>query len=663
MTTYPNLFSALDVGPLQLANRMLMGSMHTGLEDIPGLERLAAFLGRRAEGGCALMVTGGFSTNAEGRLKDGAASFDAPEQIADHRRVTDAVHDAGGRVLLQMLHAGRYGYHADIVAPSALQAPIAPHVPREMTAQDIERTLQSFARTAAMAREAGYDGAEIMGSEGYLLTQFLAPRTNHRTDEWGGTPENRMRFPLEVVRRVRAAADADFVIMFRMSVLDLVDGAPDPAEALDFARALEAAGVDIINSGIGWHEAPVPTIAQAVPDAAFVTDTARIREAVSIPVVASNRINSPEVAERVVAAGQADMISMARPFLADADFVAKAEAGRAAAINTCIACNQSCLDHYFTGKVTSCVVNPVACFETELTLTPAANPRRVAVVGGGPAGLAAAERAARCGHKVTLFEAAPEIGGQFNLAKRVPGKAVFAETLRYFTNSLTGAGVEMRLGQAARAPALAAEGFDDVILATGVVARRPDIPGIENANVVGYADVLSGAAEPQGNVVIIGGGGIGFDVALYLLEAGAPSYTDPAAFRAAWIDGAQEPAQTFKGAVTMVQRSPGPMGRGLGKSTGWIHRAALKRHRVRQVTGVTYERIDAEGLHILSEDGPQCLAADWIVVCAGQEPLADLAEPLAEAGIGVHLIGGAKQATGLDAARAIREGVSITSTL
>ena len=662
MSAYPNLFSGLDVGPLRLPNRVLMGSMHTGLEDIAGLERLAAFLARRAAGGCALLVTGGFSTNAEGRLKDGAASFDRPEQIPDHARVTRAVHDAGGHVLLQMLHAGRYGYHADIVAPSALQAPIAPQAPREMTEDDIERTLQSFDATADMAKAAGYDGVEIMGSEGYLLTQFLAPRTNHRTDGWGGSAENRMRFPLEVVRRVRAAAGRDFVIMFRMSVLDLVEGAPDPEETLDFARALEAAGVDILNSGIGWHEAPVPTIAQAVPDAAFATDTARIRAAVDIPVVASNRINAPAVAERVLAAGQADMVSLARPFLADADFVAKAKAGRAEAINTCIACNQSCLDHYFTGKVTSCVVNPEACFETELVLAETAHPKRIAVVGGGPAGLAAAAAAAGRGHAVTLFEAAVEIGGQFNLARRVPGKAVFGETLRYFANRLAEEGVELRLGAAARADALIAEGFDDVVLATGVAPRRPDIPGIDGAHVVGYAEVLSGGVELQGKIVIIGGGGIGFDVALYLLETGEASYIDPAVFRAQWIDGATEYAADGPN-ITMVQRSPGPMGRGLGKSTGWIHRAALKRHGVRQVSGATYERIDADGLHIVLEDGAQCLAADWIVVCAGQEPLAELAAPLTEAGIAVHAIGGAKAASGLDAARAIREGVSLAATL
>ncbi|MEK9754662.1 MAG: FAD-dependent oxidoreductase [Rhodospirillaceae bacterium] len=665
---YPKLFTPIRVGHLELANRVLMGSMHTGLEDIPGLARLAAFLGARARGGAALLVTGGFSPIAAGRLKDGAASFDAPEQVADHRRVTQAVHEGGGRVLLQVLHAGRYGYHADIVAPSAIKAPIAPTVPREMTAADIEDTIAAFAATASLAKQAGYDGVEIMGSEGYLLTQFLAPRTNHRSDEWGGSPANRMRFPLEVVRAVRAAAGPDFVIMFRISVLDLVEGAPEPAETLAFARELEAAGVEVLNSGIGWHEAPVPTIAQAVPPAAFARETARFKAALSIPLVASNRINMPEIAEAVLAAGQADMVSMARPFLADADFVAKAGAGRADTINICIACNQSCLDHYFTGKVTSCLVNPVACFETELVLAPAARPKKIAVVGAGPGGLAAADAAQRRGHAVTLFEAAGEIGGQFNLAKRIPGKAVFADTLLYFRPPLAEAGVEVRLGVRAEAKDLIAEGFDAVVLATGITPRRPNFPGIDGANVTSYVDVLSGRVKPEGRVVIIGGGGIAFDTALYLLEAGDASFTDADAFRTTWIEPAKIDAPPVGGpgtspGVTMVQRSQGAMGRSLGKSTGWIHRAALRRHGVRQVTGAAYERIDDAGLHIVVEGKAECLAADWIVVCAGQEPQADLAAPLAAAGIPVHRIGGAKAASGLDAAQAIREGVELASNL
>jgi 2,4-dienoyl-CoA reductase (NADPH2) len=662
---YPNLFRPIRVGHLELANRALMGSMHTGLEDLAGLERLAAFLGARANGGAALIVTGGFSPIAAGRLKDGAASFDHAGQVADHRRVTEAVHAGGGRVLLQVLHAGRYGYHADIVAPSAIKAPIAPQVPREMTEADIQATVEAFANTARLAKEAGYDGVEIMGSEGYLLAQFLAPRTNRRTDRWGGSLENRMRLPLDVVRAVRAAAGADFVIMYRISVLDLVEDAPTPDDTLVFARELEAAGADVLNSGIGWHEAPVPTIAQAVPPAAFAADTARIRSAVSIPVIASNRINTPEIAEAVLAVGAADMVSMARPFLADADFVAKADAGRADAINTCIACNQSCLDHYFTGKVTSCMVNPFACYETELVTAPAEKCKRVAVVGAGPGGLAAAVTAAGRGHAVTLFEAAAEIGGQFNLAKRVPGKAVFAETIRYFQGRLDDAGVEVRLGATADAAALAAAGFDAVVLASGITPRHADIPGIDNAaNVAGYVDVLSGRVEPKGRIVIIGGGGIAFDTALYLLEADDPSFTDPVAFRAAWIDiGPAAPNRRGGPEITLVQRSPGPMGKSLGKSTGWIHRAVLRRHGVRQITGAQYLGIDGDGLHIDLEGKRECLDADWIIVCAGQEPLVDLAAPLAGAGIAVHTIGGAKESIGLDAARAIREGVEIATII
>jgi 2,4-dienoyl-CoA reductase (NADPH2) len=663
---YLNLFRPICVGHLELANRILMGSMHTGLEDLAGLERLAAFLGARANGGAALIVTGGFSPIAAGRLKDGAASFDHAGQVADHCRVTEAVHAGGGRVLLQVLHAGRYGYHADIVAPSAIKAPIAPQVPREMTEADIDATVQAFANTARLAKEAGYDGVEIMGSEGYLLTQFLAPRTNRRTDPWGGPLENRMRLPLGVVRAVRAAAGADFVIMYRISVLDLVEDAPTPDETLVFARELEAAGVDVLNSGIGWHEAPVPTIAQAVPPAAFAADTARIKAAVTIPVVASNRINTPEIAEAVLAAGDADMVSLARPFLADADFVAKADAGRADAINTCIACNQSCLDHYFTGKVTSCLVNPFACYETELVAVPAAIPKRIAVVGAGPGGLAAAATAATRGHAVTLFEAADRLGGQFNLAMRVPGKAVFAETIRYFRNRLDEAGVDVRLNARADGAALAAAGFDAVVLASGIAPRRPDIPGIDNgANVAGYVDVLSGRVEPKGRILIIGGGGIAFDTALYLLEAGDPSFTDPTAFRTAWIDsGTATPARLDGGSeITMVQRSQGPMGKALGKSTGWIHRAVLRHHGVRQITAAQYLGIDGNGLHIEVEGRRECLGADWVVVCAGQESLADLAPPLIEAGIEVHTIGGAKESAGLDAARAIREGVEIATII
>jgi 2,4-dienoyl-CoA reductase (NADPH2) len=661
MNAYPHLFEPIRVGHLTLPNRAVMGSMHTDLEDTDDLGRLAAFLGERAKGGCTLMVTGGFSPDGPGRLKPGAGVFDSEDQVPEHRRVTDAVHAAGGHVLLQVLHAGRYGMHEDIVAPSAIQSPINRFQPREMTAADIEATIAAFGNTARLAKKAGYDGVEVMGSEGYLLTEFLAPRTNQRSDDWGGSAENRMRLPLEVVRRVRTEAGADFVIMFRLSVLDLVPDAPDADETLAFARALEGAGVDIVNSGIGWHEAPIPTIAQAVPRAAFAADTARIKSVLTIPIVTSNRINTPEMAERVLADGQADMVSLARPFLADADFVAKAEAGEAVAINTCIACNQACLDNYFEGKTTSCLVNPRAGRETELTVKPATSPKRVCVVGAGPGGLAAADVLSRRGHHVVLMEAADQIGGQFNLARRIPGKYEFDETLRYFRHRLEAGGVDVRLGHTADADGLLQEGFADVVLATGVMPRRPDLPGVEGTNVVGYGDVLTGRAEVGLNVVIIGGGGIAFDVALYLLERGEASFTDPAAFRATWIDGAEpDPARH---AITMVQRSDGPMGRGLGKTTGWIHRAALKRRGVQQVTGAEYEKIDAAGLHVRVDGEPRLLVADTVILCAGQEPLDELSRPLKAAGVGVHVIGGAKSAKGLDAERAIREAWELAARI
>ena len=662
MTNYPHLFEPIRVGHLTLSNRILMGSMHTGLEDKDRFERLAVFLGSRAEGGCQLMVTGGFSPNAEGRLKNGAAVFDDKSQIVEHRRVTGAVHAGGGHVLLQVLHSGRYGNHADNVGPSPIQAPINRHTPREMTSDDIVATIDAYGNTAKLAKEAGYDGIEVMGSEGYLLTEFLAPRTNRREDEWGGSSENRMRLPLEVVHRTRAEVGDDFVIMFRLSVLDLVDNAQPADEALVFARELEAAGVDIINSGIGWHEAPIPTIAQAVPRAAFVADTLRIKDAVDIPVVVSNRLNTPEVAESVLAQGFGDMVSLARPFLADADFVAKAKAGAAAAINTCIACNQACLDNYFVGKVASCLVNPRACFETEINWGPADETKRIAVVGAGPAGLAAADVLARRGHDVTLIEAADRIGGQLNLARRIPGKNEFDETLRYFRYHLDEGGVEMRLGVRAEADKLIEARYDDVVLASGVTPRRPDLAGLDGENHSNYADVLSGNVEVGKRVVIIGGGGIAFDVALYLLESGDASFTEPEAFRAHWVDTDGGPLES-RHAITMVQRSDGPMGRSLGKTTGWIHRATLKRHGVKQVCGATYEKISADGLHITLDSEPRLLEADTVILCAGQEPLFDLEAPLIDAGINVHRIGGATEAIGLDAERAIREGMKLAARL
>jgi len=532
-----------------------------------------------------------------------------------------------------------------------------------MTAGDIEATISDFVHSAELAKAAGYDGVEIMGSEGYLLTQFMATRTNQRDDDWGGSFANRARLTLEVVRRTRAAVGKGFVIMFRLSVLDLVDGGLNEAEIVDLAQAVEAAGADILNSGIGWHEAPIPTIAQAVPRAAFVDHTAKLKGKVGIPLVASNRINTPEVAEEVIAAGRADMVSMARPFLADPAFVAKAETGRAEEINTCIACNQACLDRYFVGRVSSCLVNPRACHETTLTIATATQKKRVAVAGAGVAGLAAAVTAAERGHAVTLFEAAQDVGGQFNLARNVPGKYEFDETLRYFRTMLAKTGVTVKLGTRATPEVLSADDYDEVVLAAGVVPRRPNIDGIDGSRVAGYGDILNGAVRAGSRVAIIGGGGIAFDVALYLLEAGDPAFTDPVAFRRSW--GIGEPLRDIepRHQITMLQRTQGPMGRGLGKTTGWIHRAVLKRNRVRQLSGVVYRRIDADGVHIERDRVAETIAADTVVICAGQEPLNDLMRPLEAAGVSVHVVGGAREAKELDAERAIREGMEVAARI
>ncbi len=657
MTDYPHLFTPIQIGPLTLPNRIIMGSMHTKLEEIAGLERLTAYFIERVQGGCSLIITGGFSPNVEGQLSAGAATFNGNANVDDHRRMTDAIHAAGGHIVLQILHAGRYGRHDGIVAPSPVRSPINRETPRQMTADDIERTIEDFAVAAALAQRAGYDGVEIMGSEGYLISQFVAPRTNHRDDDWGGDFDNRIRLPVEIVRRTRDRVGADFIVMYRLSVLDLVDGGSTEDETILLARAVEAAGATLLNSGIGWHEAKVPTIAQAVPAAAFTTATARLMGKVSIPLIAANRINTPEVAEAVLAAGDADMVSLARPFLADPDFVAKAEAGRRSELNVCIACNQACLDHIFSGRLCSCLVNPRACHETEIVWDTAETPRRIAVVGAGPAGMAAASVAAERGHSVTLLDAASEIGGQFTVARRVPGKAVFDETLRYFGNRLTAAGVVIRLNQ--RVTTADLSDFDAVVLATGVTPRQPPIDGIEHPMVAGYLGVLGGATVGR-RVAIIGGGGIAFDVALYLL-ADIDGGVD--AFRREWgLDGAPDD-DAPRHAITMLQRSDGPMGRGLGKTTGWIHRATLKRKGVRQVSGVTYQRIDDAGLHITVNDEEQLIEADTIIICAGQEPQAELLAPLGEAGIESHLIGGALKAGELDAKRAIEEGMRLAASL
>ncbi len=660
MPHYPHLFRPLEVGGAVLPNRILMGSMHTGLEARPdGMARLAAFYAERAAGGAALIVTGGFSPNEAVNLGPHRAQFSSSDDVKWHRPIPHAVHEAGGRILLQLLHSGRYGFHGRIVAPSALKAPINPQAPREMTGAEIEQTIADFATGAALAREAGYDGVEIMGSEGYLITQFLAGRTNRRTDEWGGALANRMRFATEIVRRARAAAGRDFIVIYRLSALELVEGGLEAGEIIEVARAVEAAGASLLNTGIGWHEARIPTIAQAVPRGAFAWATRRMKEAVRIPVVASNRINDPETAEAILARGDADMVSLARAWLAEPRFAAKAKAGDRAGINVCIACNQACLDHYFVGKSVSCVVNPRAGRETKLLFPGVREKKRIAVVGGGPAGLSCACIAAERGHEVTLYETSAELGGQFKLAAKVPGKQEFGESVAYFGERLRRAGAKVLLNRSPKEEEL--REFDDVVLATGVRPRRPAIPGIEHRTVVGYAEVLSGRAQPGPRVAILGMGGIGFDVALYLVGRGSRAALDAQAFARHWGIGADgrlaapapETAPAFR--ITMMQRSERPFGHSLGRTTGWVHRAELARCGVRMLKGVDYRRIDDEGVHIRVAGEETVVACDTVIVCAGQEPLREFAA--------AHVIGGAREAGELDAERAILEGAELAATL
>ncbi|MFG3506664.1 FAD-dependent oxidoreductase [Streptomyces sp. NPDC047821] len=668
---YPHLLSPLDLGFTTLPNRVLMGSMHVGLEEAEnGFARMAAFYAERARGGVGLIVTGGIAPNEAGRPYEGGAMLTTEEEAARHRVVTDAVHEAGGRIAMQILHFGRYAYHRDLVAPSALQAPISPFVPNELTDAEVERTVEDYVRAAVLAKSAGYDGVEIMGSEGYLINEFIAAATNHRTDRWGGSYENRVRFPLEIVRRTRERLGEDFILIYRLSMLDLVPGGSSLEEVVALAKEIEAAGATLINTGIGWHEARIPTIATSVPRGAYTWVTKRLMGSVSIPLITSNRVNTPEVAERILAEGRADMVSMARPFLADPDFVAKAEQGRPETINTCIGCNQACLDHTFSGKITSCLVNPRACHETELVLSPTRLRKRVAVVGAGPAGLACSVSAAERGHDVTLFDAADEIGGQLNIAKRVPGKEEFDETLRYFRTQLELRGVDMRLGTYATAELLS--GYDEVVVATGVTPRTPAIEGVGHASVVSYLDVLRDGAPVGERVAIIGAGGIGFDVAEFLTDGGEGASQDAETYFRQWgVDtsyagrgGLRAPERPKPPrTVHLLQRKASKVGAGLGKTTGWIHRTELKHRGVTMVAGATYERIDDEGLHITVDGEARTVPVDTVVLCTGQEPRRELYEELVAGGVSAHLIGGADVAAELDAKRAIDQGTRLAATL
>ncbi|MCX7566619.1 NADPH-dependent 2,4-dienoyl-CoA reductase [Sulfitobacter sp. F26169L] len=675
MSSYPNMLKPLDLGFTTLKNRVLMGSMHTGLEETKDWDRVAEFYAARARGGVGLMVTGGIGPNLEGSVLPGAAMMTTDEDVANHKIVTDRVHQADGKIAMQILHAGRYAYGPKCVAPSAIKSPISPFPPTELDAEGIEKQIADIAACAGRAQQAGYDGVEVMGSEGYFLNQFLVTHTNKRTDEWGGSYENRMRLPIEVVKRVRETVGPDFIVIYRLSMIDLVPNGSTYDEVVQLAVEIEKAGATIINTGIGWHEARIPTIATSVPRAAFAWVTKKLMGKVSIPLVASNRINTPEVAEEVLSTGCADMVSMARPMLADADFVNKAAADKADHIAPCIACNQACLDHTFSGKISSCLVNPRACYETELVLEPTSTPKKIAVVGAGPAGLSSAIASAERGHSVTIFDRAAEIGGQLNLAKQVAGKEEFWGLVDWYRTMVKHHGIDVKLNTDVSANDL--DAFDEVIIATGVIPRDPQIDGQNGDNVFSYIEVLQGRAKIGNHVAVIGAGGIGFDVAEHLVHDGESTtvnlpewmrewgVADPADHRSGLAPEGPQPHQPTR-AITMMQRKPSKPGKGLGKTTGWIHRASLTMKEVNMIAGVNYERIDDEGVHISfgeARENPQVIPADTVVLCAGQLSDRPLADALEAKGKTCHIIGGADVAAELDAKRAIDQGTRLAATL
>lgn len=674
MSAYPHLLKPLDLGFTTLKNRVLMGSMHIGLEEAPqGYERMAAFYAERAKGDVGLIVTGGVSPNDDGVVFSHGTKLDTVEEAEKHKVITQAVHEAGGKIAMQILHTGRYSYQPNNVAPSAIQAPINPIKPKALSSAEVQQTIDDFANCAKLAQYAGYDGVEIMGSEGYLINEFIAARTNHRDDEWGGSYENRIRFPIEIVKRTRALVGENFIIIYRLSMLDLVEGGSSIEEVIQLAKEIEKAGATIINTGIGWHEARIPTIATKVPRAAFTWVTEKLKGEVSIPLVTSNRINTPEMAEHVLASGHADMVSMARPMLADAEFVLKASEGRSDEINTCIGCNQACLDHIFSMKIATCLVNPRACYETELIFKDAQVQKNIAVIGAGPAGLSFAVYAADRGHQVKIFEASHQIGGQFNIAKTVPGKEEFYETLRYFARQIElRPNIELILNHKATYEELSQANFDEIVVATGVTPRQLQFEGIDHPKVLSYLQVLKERVPVGQRVAIIGAGGIGFDTAEYLTHEGESGSLNPEKFYEEWgidtqyehVGGLKQPkVETSEREIYLLQRKTAVVGAGLGKTTGWIHRAGLKNRQVKMLAGVQYNKVDDQGLHITIDGQPSVLEVDHVVICAGQESYTAMYDQLKTEGKNVHLIGGAKEAGELDAKRAIRQGAELAAVL